>query len=280
MFFILGNPRSGTSLFRLMLNSHPQITVPPECGFLQWWHEKYQNWNKESCLDSRQVSEFIRDLKSSKKIEDWNLDYTNLSSKIRSEQPASFAELVLLVYQVFSKPDTLLIGDKNNYYIHHIPTLKELFKGAKFLHLVRDGRDVAVSYKEINTSVFTSKYAPSLPTSTYDIAKEWSENVLKIQREISDRDHFMLRYEDLISSPQDHLTNVCLFLGIPYSPEMLKFYEPQNHDEPTTTMEWKSKTTTEVDSSNTGKYKSQLKADDLNTFIELAGPTLKAFGYE
>ena len=41
--FIIGNPRSGTSLFRIMLSCHPEIIVPPECGFIQWWHDKYQN---------------------------------------------------------------------------------------------------------------------------------------------------------------------------------------------------------------------------------------------
>jgi hypothetical protein len=42
--FIIGNPRSGTSLLRIMLNSHSSMVVPPECGFIQWWYQKYKDW--------------------------------------------------------------------------------------------------------------------------------------------------------------------------------------------------------------------------------------------
>ena len=57
-FFILGNPRSGTTLLRLMLNSHPKLGVPPECGMIQWWNEKYKNKNLQDVYDT-----FINDIK-------------------------------------------------------------------------------------------------------------------------------------------------------------------------------------------------------------------------
>lgn len=51
--FIIGSPRSGTTLLRLMMNSHPRIVVPPECGFAVWWYEKYQHWKGGRSQESR-----------------------------------------------------------------------------------------------------------------------------------------------------------------------------------------------------------------------------------
>ncbi len=70
-FFIIGNPRSGTTLLRLMLNNHPLISVPPECGFAVWLYEKYK---AENFLDKSIVRNFIADVVKSRKFETWGID--------------------------------------------------------------------------------------------------------------------------------------------------------------------------------------------------------------
>ena len=79
--FILANPRSGSSVFRLILNSTSNTIFPPECGFIQWLYPKYKNWS----LDK--IDEFCLDVINSKKMEGWNLSHTNLSLHIRASKP-------------------------------------------------------------------------------------------------------------------------------------------------------------------------------------------------
>ena len=66
-FFILGNPRSGTTLLRLMLDAHPKMTVPPECGFIVWFYDKYKSWS-DSDKSTLNIQMFIEDLQTAKKI--------------------------------------------------------------------------------------------------------------------------------------------------------------------------------------------------------------------
>src|SRR5690606_37957059 len=121
--FILGNPRSGTSLFRLMMNSHQSILAPPECGFMQWWHVKYQNWSIADSIQKNRLVEFISDLLSSKKIESWKIDRQSLLDYLLETKPTTYGELVERVYLYWGgekRMQAKVIADKNNYYINHL----------------------------------------------------------------------------------------------------------------------------------------------------------------
>src|SRR3546814_7662722 len=96
--FVIGNPRSGTSLLRLMLTNHPEICIAPECGFLQWWYDRYFNWGLNDSRNEDKVDEFIKNFSQSRKIETWNISYQKLRNRIIEEQPRSYAELVSLPY--------------------------------------------------------------------------------------------------------------------------------------------------------------------------------------
>jgi hypothetical protein len=74
-FFIIGNPRSGTTLLRLMLNKHSEIIVPPEAGFLVWL---YKNLKVDYFNNGYKI--FLEDLKATNKIESWNLNYNELEA--------------------------------------------------------------------------------------------------------------------------------------------------------------------------------------------------------
>ncbi|MFZ1798494.1 MAG: sulfotransferase, partial [Chitinophagaceae bacterium] len=90
--FVLGNPRSGTTLLRLMLNAHADICIPPECGFIQWWFQKYQSWSTQN-NNHEDVAAFISDLQTSKKIETWKLDDLLLAKIILENKPVDYAGL-------------------------------------------------------------------------------------------------------------------------------------------------------------------------------------------
>jgi hypothetical protein len=177
--FLIGNPRSGTTMFRLMLTAHPAIAIPPECGFAVWWWRKYETWSEALATDDR-IHEFVSDLRQSRKIETWELDYAALTEEIRSRRPASYETLVSIVYERYARQQGRTIrrwGDKNNFHIRRISDLRIIFPDAVFLHLVRDGRDVACSYRELAKRELKSKYAPDLPSDVVGIATEWRDNL-------------------------------------------------------------------------------------------------------
>jgi len=285
--FILGNPRSGTSLFRLMLNAHPQIISPPECGFLHWWYSKYKDWNS-SYNASHEIDTFILDVKSSKKMEDWNLDFDKLKQNIIQKNPQNYSELGEVVYLLFAEQKgkkPLIIADKNNYYTNHLDDLKEIWPTAKYILVIRDGRDVACSYFNIEKLVTDSPYKPKLSNDINTIAREWvdnNNNIIDFINSFDDARGLIVRYEDVVTSPEFFLAKVCSFLGVDFNQEMLTYYikNAEQQDEPSSTLDWKMKTLEKPDENNIGKYKAELSKENCNEFNAIAESLLEKFNYK
>ena len=287
--FILGNPRSGTSLFRIMLTSHNKICIPPECGFIQWWYHKYKDWSIVDIDSKIRIDEFISDLSTSRKIETWNLNYKSLKLEIKQKKISSYADLCISVIHQLAKQQNkspIIFGDKNNYYLNHLDLLSSIFPKAKYILIVRDGRDVACSYRNIKNIVTTSQYKPKLPTDIKVIAKEWNANNKQALRFFKTKKinslHLVLKYEDLLNSTELMLNKVCDFLEIPFDEAMLNYYKLNElkHIEPIELISWKKKTYQKPDINNIGKYKKELSKKEVNEFEEIAYKLLKNLDYE
>ena len=285
--FILGNPRSGTSLLRIMLNAHPHIVAPPECGFLQWWHEKYQEWDRKDSKNPNRVKEFVTDVMSSKKIETWDIKGLDIKECIASHRPSSYGELCLCVYLAqASKSETnsntiKSVVDKNNYYINHTEVLNKTWPEALYIHLIRDGRDVAASYLDLQDLESESPYRPDLTYEIEGIAREWSHNNQHIDsflKSFSPNRSIRIKYENIIRDPETTLSDVVSFLGLTYSEEMMNY--PSHNDEPEATLDWKQNTLKEPDPSRIGRYKDQIEKSDINTFERMANESMIQFGYK
>lgn len=286
--FIIGNPRSGTSLARLMLTNHPAICVPPECGFIQWWKDKYSDWTVADSLDGKRVREFVADLETSRKIETWSMCFDSLSDKLFERKPASYPALCREVIRHYAEENgrrVLYLGDKNNYYVEYLKLIVGLFPEAKYLCIVRDGRDVACSYRGLETIKTQSRYRPTLPTGIEKIARHWTSNNLKIVRHLLDPewvDSKVVRFRELVTNSREVLEDVCEWLGLEYDRAMLSYAESDfgTHDEPEEFLAWKEKTIQAPDPSVVGKYVRQLGPDEIRRFEEIAEPVLRRFGYD
>jgi len=280
--FIIGNPRSGTTLLRLMLTCHPRIVIPPEAGFaigLLGAHGGFRGRPGE-------LERFTADLAASAKFEHWKLSAPVLEGFLRDTvRPSDYAGLVSGVYACYAsvhqdgKPRW---GDKNNFYLAHVETLASLFPGAVFLHIVRDGRDVACSYRSL--ADVKGKYAPTLPSRVFDAMCEWNRNLARIRRAFArvGRDRVLeLRYEDLVREPELTLRTVCDFLGEDYSPAMLA-YDRENRDrelEPREFDAWKRRNREGIDPTAVGRWTRELSPGEA-ALAELTGRRmLVAYGY-
>ncbi len=285
-FFILGNPRSGTTLLRLMLDSHPNVTVPPESGFMMWFYPKYKDYNR-SRFDVEGIIEFVDDVQKAKKIENWNLDFEKLKKYLIKSNPKSYQNIIDRTYRFFADQnydDTILWGDKNNFYIYHIKELNALFPNSKFIHLVRDGRDVACSYRELNNKKIESRFAPKLPNDISDIANVWNLNNQGIFNDLQEigmsERTLMLRYEDLVRAPEKELTKITDFLNITYNSKMLEYYKNSVTYEPKDFLQWKANTKKAPQTQSINRYRSELTKEEINLFNEIAIRTLEQHNYE
>lgn len=273
MFFILANPRSGSSLLRLILNSHSNIVVPPECGFALWLYKKYAHVDFDNI---KVIDNFIDNLFRTRKFETWNLNKNKVRNKLKKRRPRTYQETCNLVYTCYSNKE--IIGDKNNYYVSMLNKLNYVFPNSKYVAIVRDGRDVACSYKEIQKKMINSDYAPKLPSHISDIANQWNKNNALIMTQI-EKEGVLIRYEDLVSNPSKQLKLICNYLDVAFEPDMLNFYLNKQGAEPNEFLPWKYKTTQPISSESIKRYKVELSPREINEFNNYSAPLLSRLGY-
>lgn len=274
-FFIFGNPRSGTSLFRLMLNSHPEIVVPPECGFVEWLYDDFGKID----IHPKGYNNFVCRLFESRKFETWGMDREALLSSIETARPTTYQGLIRAVYLEYAKMKgkaASLFGDKNNYYINKVEKIEKIFPRCKKLFIVRDGRDVACSYLELKEKPIESDYRPNLSHKVEEIAAEWRDAVGTMMGWIG-KGALSIKYEDLVADPHKTLSTVCQFLEVEYSGDMLNFYK--YNDEPDSFKGWKEKTFEPLMTKSLSRYMTDLTPNQRASFDAIAGGALKVAGY-
>lgn len=214
--FILGIGRSGTTLLQSLLNSHPNIIAPPESQFIAFLYSRFKrikHWN------NKDISKFVNDLFIFPKIsEQWLLNekdiYTNLLS-IKNN-----ADYQLLCKMVFwqmreEKQNILILSDKNPLNSVFISKLLKIFPDARFIHMVRDPRDVVNGFKKRLKK-----------KNVYFVSWQWLKFNISIEakKEKIPSQFHSLKYEDMVSNTEETLTSLCKFLKVPFEHSML-----QNH---------------------------------------------------
>lgn len=278
--FIIGNPRSGTTLLRLILHANSKIIIPPEAGFAMWLYKDFVNYSK-SDLDV-----FLRRMKLTKKINNWNINWNQLRDELLKKQPNNYNELINYIYFYYGKSIDKIVkrwGDKNNYYLNFIEQIKMTFPDAFFIHIVRDGRNVACSYKNLNKRQIISPDAPKLPNNIELIAHEWCNNISTIQNsfnKIKYENVIEVRLEDLTTYPVNTLKEIMEFIGEEYEHQMLCYYkiDEQHGGEPSQYMQWKDKNRKPI-IKEPNKFEHELTRKELNTFNTIAGNYLKYYNY-
>jgi hypothetical protein len=235
-FFIIGRPRSGTTLLRSIFDAHPNVVIPFESPVILNLYRKYK---KVRTWDVTAVDELYADLSKQPYFERWRVDKEELKERILSQKGTiSFHLLIRLIYQgyqsVFDKTETLWFGDKNPVYSFYADRLFRMFPDAKFIHITRDYRDNLVSLRKVNFEALI----PALIAYRWVRANKLMDRII---RKAPDQ-VFRLRYEDLAAAPEEKTHEICNFLSLTYYPEQLEYrkklegvkgraadYQVQNH---------------------------------------------------
>jgi hypothetical protein len=221
MNFVIGKERSGTTLFQVMLNSHPNIVAPPESRFMVLLYGRYGSIKRWS---GKNIDDFCNDLfREGLFTNQWQMDKNKLRLSLLSIK--DFLTYPLVCKTVFlqwanSEKQVTILMDKNPIYYFFLPTLEKLFPDAKYIHLVRDYRAYLVSYRRVFSNL---QNAYTVKRST-DIVYRWMKvNMLIDESKIRNPGrYFTLKYETLVTAPESSMKEVCSFLGIPFSEKMTK----------------------------------------------------------
>lgn len=276
-FFILGCDRSGTTLLRIMLIQSMEIHIPGETYFLPFLREHERSYGDFTEVYQRWF--FIRDLQTNRatsetsSFEAFDLTMQEAESALARAAPIKFPTASAVLFRASAqKHGKRYWGDKTPRHVFHIPLLGRMFPDAKFIHVIRDGRDVALSF--MNAGWVKNRNFPKA-------ARKWKERVeagISGETTLEKDRYFELRYERLIIDPEQTLKDVCSWLGIAYDPNMLFFHRTQ--DSQIKNQSLHRMIGKPVDSSRAFAWKGQLSFVEVSDFEEMAGPLLDRLGYE
>ncbi len=284
--FLLGSPRSGTTLLRLLLSAHPDLVIAPESSFLTWFLPTYGDWTEADCDSPRQEA-FVADLMEARKFETWGIGAQEIAARIASDRPVSYRELVTIPYLLYcdrvGKPNARW-GDKNNIHMEFVTEIDALFPSCVFLHIVRDVRDCFTSGADIRKLDSDSPYKPQLAADATEFASGWddqNQNTLTSLRALPDTRWASIRYEDLVVDARATLTPVLESWGLGWNDAMLAFHEENRAKqlEPTETSDWKKLVSQPITSSQVGRFREQLSDSDIAALEGAGRVTLTEFDY-
>lgn len=220
--FVIGSERSGTTLLRLMLTSHPQICIPPESLFFIHLEPQY---GKLQDISDR-LERFVSDLYADEKFQEWQVDRSLLMENLQKHQPLSFATAVATVYETYKEqndPKATWWGDKNPSHINVVNKIVEYFPNSKFVHITRDVRSIYSSIKRLEKKI--GKEWQGLPLNSFLIRNHWRNSINMLNKNRVRNNFYTIFYEELVSHPVETLQQVCEWLGIDYSEKMLEYHK-------------------------------------------------------
>jgi hypothetical protein len=208
--FIVGVARSGTTLLRLMLDAHPELAIPPETHFIP-------KLVKACEQDGDPRDRVFELLTSHRRWPDYGLDAAELRERLDRIEPFAAGDALRAFYGLYAeKQGKPRWGDKSPSYVRRMRRVQSALPEAHFVHLVRDGRDVALSQVEVDFG----------PDALDDAARDWVDGIGKARRQARRLRHYLeLRYEDLVADPEPALRRVCEFIRLPWDPAMLDYHE-------------------------------------------------------
>lgn len=207
--FVVGCPRSGTTLLRLMLDRHPSIAIPDESHFIpRLWRQR-----RRYATPAELLAEVLRDPRFGR----WDADAQAIRDAALARGPRSFGEVIEAVFAAYAESrGKHRWGDKSPPYLAHMPLLARLFADSQFIHLIRDGREVARSLAAHDW----------YPSTLLAAAAFWKREVAKARRAgrgLGTDRYLEVRYEELVARPRPVLEQLCAFLEEEYAEEMLEY---------------------------------------------------------
>jgi hypothetical protein len=213
--FMFGFERSGTTLLSMMMGAHPKLAVPLSVTGL--WYKYAQRLSDYEPLDTDAALEkLVGDILKEERITLWDevIEYDDVMANLKGN---TFSSVIAAFHQVYAlKKRKPFWGNLDIVTLDEMPVANSWFPDARFLHIVRDGRDVALSHETM----------PYGAANTLDCAQSWDRRLttnIKMGSMLPQNRYKMVRYEDLVLDSAKTLGGLCDFLDLDYSSEMLNY---------------------------------------------------------
>jgi hypothetical protein len=269
--FFVGCGRSGTTLFRAIFDSHPDLAIPGESHFIVHLLPNRRRYETAMGLDAEA---FLADLLPHPRFRLWRLADDDVRSALKEDRPSTLADAIRTVFRLYAASQgKSRFGDKTPGYVSHLSSLAALFPEARFVHIIRDGRDVGLSYLDVSFG----------PDTVERAAIHWERMVERGRqagRRLGPDRYVQVRYEDLLDDPEATARALCAFADLEFHPRMLRYPEraadvargsafPEAHGRlalpPTKGLR---------------DWRTQMAQKDVTAFELLAGDLLTELGYE
>ena len=270
--FIIGTERSGSNLLRAILNEHPDIAIPHPPHLL-----------KEFAPLLGYYGDLGRDQNFRKLIHDavklvelhfvpWPIQIDAEEIFINARHRDLYCVFALIYEQYLSFTGKKRWGCKSTFMVHHTAEILQHHSDPRMIHLVRDGRDVAVSAKN---SVF-NQFHP------YYVAQLWARQqreAFEIQKSLPAEKFLRVTYESLLTDPAREVRRICEFLNEEYREGLLSFSESSGSKKLSEMSDsWKN-LSKPILSDNFGKFRRALSEEEILEFECVASEELVRFGY-
>ena len=263
--FIVGMPRSGTKLLRDLLNRHSRIAIPDnESHFIPLLMDHPLSLKP---LENERNLRALHDLVSKTSFAMYQAEKTEwptlkmLADDMTGNTYADFIEAIFHGYA--RRHGGTVWGDKTPQYIGYIGQLQRLFPAARFIHIVRDVRDYALSQQQVWRK------------NPFRAAQRWADGVLAARqagKQLTPGQYIEVNYELLLREPESCLRTLCDFIGVEFEPQVTQLERPAENLGDT-------RHSTQLLPSNSGKWRTRLSSEQVQRIEEIAMPAMQAVGY-
>jgi hypothetical protein len=270
-FFIVGSGRSGTTLLRMILASHSRLAIPPETYFLDPLLKRLPT---ARALTRDEVERAVAIVTGSIRWADMDIATEAYRAEASAHPEPHLRDLIEIVYRAHLKREgKSRWGDKTPAYIRIVPQLAALYPEARFIHLMRDGRDVAKSFQSVGW------YGPLLNRNMGEWLEAAELDARWRRMPFADR-MLLVRYEDLVRDTENSVRKICAFLGEDYEPGMLAWTDKVDRLVPQREMAIHGKLRRPPDPGDVERWRREMSVSELLVAEAFMGPQLARAGYE
>jgi hypothetical protein len=250
-----------------MLDRHSELAVPDESYFIPQLADRH--------LRHVEPDEFVDDLRRIDTLAEWNVPLDKVRSRLTERMPIGVA--IATVYAVYAaEHGKRRWGDKTPMYMQNLRLLERLFPDALFVHLIRDGRDAALSFLSMPKGVMTETWMQ--PSHAAGFACQWRTEVKaarRLGRRVGDERYLEVRYEDLVDDVESVLRRICGFVKLPYEPAMADYAGSVD-----VSAKPHQQSLRRPPTAGLRDWRSQMSPRDIGAFDRVAGDLLAELGYE
>lgn len=275
-FQMIGTRRSGTNLLRVMIDQLPGFSAPQSTHELEYFTPLvpyYADLNNNETF-----MQFIDDMCKCVELNPakWDgvtLDRRNVFNLCRGRSIVAVFDAINVTAALQVKGATDWMSKCPNYISYSGSFEKHWGEDIKYIYMYRDGRDIALSFTK---AVAGDKHH-------YFIAQEWARTqraAYALKEKLSADRFFSVSYEDLLINPEVVCRETAEFLGQPYTPDMLKFYNNKSAKIAAASSSLWENIAKPINTENTKKWLEQSTKEDIHIFESVAGDELEMLGYE